>query len=420
MSEKFELNEKFWALDGVLGRRGFIVNFLIIQVISAVFITPFIYLFIVKPELMTDIFIHNGSGNPFLLSMYWIFILVCLLVECILLFPSLVRRVRDITADDDNNRIMMISSVLITLIFILNTPIASSIPLLNWIALFLIIYLMIMQGKITSEKPASELIKFNWGAFLGTWYWGIYNKVPKTLIMIPLLFVSYAWFPFMILCGLKGNEWAREKNSEKSIEDFHNAQKAQSIAFIFISPLLSILIFLLVIFSLSVSAIKYAKAHPDLKTKVEALTDRYLDVSIKTYFSKVELGTDESRFYMDPKIWVNLSEQSKRQAFDAAISYVERQEELAKSDEKSQQIVQTDNKGSSSGENENSTTVSKYTTAAKIRILSSFNNEVLASYEFDRKAFAELFNNLERRSSFKEYYEFQKKSYKFNNHPTLP
>ncbi len=427
MSGNFELNEKFWSMDGILGRRGFIVNTLIIQIISGICVAPVVYLLLFKPELILDSIMRTTITTAD--TLYLVFVLGCLILECVLFFPSILRRVRDITADDDNNNVMMISSVIITVMLIASLPFMSqSLAFkLNWISLAIVIFLMVIPGKITSEKPASELIKFNWGAFFGTWYWGIYNKVPKTLIMIPLLFTGYAWFPFMLLCGMKGNEWAREKNNQKPIEDFHGAQKAQSIAFIFIAPLLSFLIFLISVVSISVYMLSYVKAHPDFKTKIEAINDRYLDISMKAYFSNIELGKDENKFYMEPKIWINMSDSQKRQTFDAAVTYIQRQDEKAKTkkdDHKDEAAKEKDKnlelpKDETAKEKDKNLDLSKFETARTVKILSSFNNEVLASYEYDINEYSKLITP-GRKVSFKEFYKFQKNAYKFNNRPTLP
>ena len=77
--------------------------------------------------------------------------------------------------------------------------------------------------------------RFNWGAFLLTWIWGIFNKtyitliilliciLPKTALLIILLVLAI-WF------GIKGNTWAWQNKQWKSIEHFHSVQKKWAIA----------------------------------------------------------------------------------------------------------------------------------------------------------------------------------------------
>ncbi len=54
--------------------------------------------------------------------------------------------------------------------------------------------------------------KFNWGAFLLTWIWGIFNKSLIPLFLLPILFIpkvgALIYFFFAIWFGKKGNEWA--------------------------------------------------------------------------------------------------------------------------------------------------------------------------------------------------------------------
>ena len=69
--------------------------------------------------------------------------------------------------------------------------------------------------------------------------------------MIPLSFTT-AGFIFMLICGLKGNEWAYEHKKDLSLDDFHSSQQKQSLIFAIITPILviimSIVIFITCIF----------------------------------------------------------------------------------------------------------------------------------------------------------------------------
>lgn len=48
------------------------------------------------------------------------------LVNSVLLFPSVVRRIRDILGDEDDNKISVISAVLTVIMFIIYTPLGTS------------------------------------------------------------------------------------------------------------------------------------------------------------------------------------------------------------------------------------------------------------------------------------------------------
>ena len=77
MSDYFVENNKFLSLKGVLGRRDFIVNCLIIDVLELVlWITPLIVMSFVKPEFFS---VLSGSSRPLWLS---IALVVVGLVSC--------------------------------------------------------------------------------------------------------------------------------------------------------------------------------------------------------------------------------------------------------------------------------------------------------------------------------------------------
>ncbi len=85
-----------------------------------------------------------------------------------------------------------------------------------------------------TEKFPDELKKFNWGAFLTGWIWGLGNNVRIalwTLIgllsFIPVLgiLVAFAVFAFQIWLGINGNKLAWESKQWNSIEQFNDVQK---------------------------------------------------------------------------------------------------------------------------------------------------------------------------------------------------
>ena len=388
----FGLNEKFWSMDGVLGRRAFIVNVLITQIITATLITPIVYIYIlsmVSPSI--TVFLSIAS------------VLIATVISYILLFPSFVRRIRDILATEDDNTIILTTTALMILIFICSFKVP-------FISLCIFIALMCIEGKITSGLPACELVKFNWGAFIGTWIWGLFNKVPKTLLIIPLFLTPYAWFPFMLLCGLKGNEWAFEKKPTALLKDFHESQKRQSIALMLIVPILSIALYMAVVFTMTFSAVKYLKDNPNAISKVEQAFDRFLTNAVDIYFEKIELSDTDNKFYIEPQSWVNLSDRAKYQLFNVAVIYtLQKKEEKAKetSDDSKDEVSKDD------------TELKNAKTAQNVKILSSFNNEELASYVFDMAEYTKVYGK-GHNPTLKELKQYKQEAYKFNNNPTLP
>lgn len=78
------------------------------------------------------------------------------------------------------------------------------------------------------EAPESVANKFNWGAFLFNWIWGLKYKKWVLLSILVLTFIPYGFIAGIILCiiaGMKGNQWAWEEIEYKNEEDFHHAQQ---------------------------------------------------------------------------------------------------------------------------------------------------------------------------------------------------
>lgn len=77
--------------------------------------------------------------------------------------------------------------------------------------------------------PDSIANKFNWGAFLFNWIWGIKYKKWVLLIILVLAFIPYGFIAGIVMClwaGMKGNQWAWEEVQYKDEKDFHKAQQS--------------------------------------------------------------------------------------------------------------------------------------------------------------------------------------------------
>lgn len=82
------------------------------------------------------------------------------------------------------------------------------------------------RKKVSKEEFPQELKKFNWGAFLLNWIWGLMHKKYITLLyfvacLIPVIgpLAVSIWF------GCVGNKWAWESKSWNSIEEFNDVQR---------------------------------------------------------------------------------------------------------------------------------------------------------------------------------------------------
>ncbi len=90
--------------------------------------------------------------------------------------------------------------------------------------------------------------KFNWGAFLLNWIWGLGNRSYLTLLVFPIAIIGLIpvlgiivplalniWF------GIKGNTWAWQNKQWKSIEHFHEVQRKWAIAGVIVYVLSTII-----------------------------------------------------------------------------------------------------------------------------------------------------------------------------------
>ena len=263
---------------------------------------------------------------------------------------------------------------------------------------------MMTKGKISSKKPKSKIAKFNWGACFGTWMWGLYNKSYITALMLPLLLTT-GWFPFMLICGIKGNEWAYEKNKKYSeIEDFHKSQSNQSALWAVVTPIILVLGFIGIIIGSGVAVYCLTKENPKFTNMITQKAAEYQEVAVQTNFEKIELTDSEYKFYIDPQIWVKLPENSKKSMFQLALTHIAK--------EKNINVENTEARNEFKG-------IEIYN---KIKIYSSFNNELLGEYTTTpaemKKSYKKTIKG--EKGALKEYINTMNSGYKFNEHPTLP
>jgi hypothetical protein len=77
------------------------------------------------------------------------------------------------------------------------------------------------SGQGAAATIPTEVDKWNWGAFLLNWIWGIGNN---TLIAL-LMFVPFVNFVMMFVLGAKGSSWAWKNKKWESIEHFKDVQR---------------------------------------------------------------------------------------------------------------------------------------------------------------------------------------------------
>ena len=84
----------------------------------------------------------------------------------------------------------------------------------------------------------TELAKWNWGAFLLTFVWGMGHGVMRAWLVWVPNYGIYEW----VMLGLKGNRWAWEKRRWDSVEQFRQTQRKWAVAGIIVSVLFFILL----------------------------------------------------------------------------------------------------------------------------------------------------------------------------------
>lgn len=87
------------------------------------------------------------------------------------------------------------------------------------------------------DELESELKKWNWGAFLLTFVWGIGNGVMRSFLVFIPFYGLYEWF----MLGIHGNRWAWEKRRWESVEHFHRSQRSWAKAGVIVSAIVFLL-----------------------------------------------------------------------------------------------------------------------------------------------------------------------------------
>ena len=80
----------------------------------------------------------------------------------------------------------------------------------------------VTQSQLSEEL---ELAKWNWGAFLLTWVWGIFNGVLRSFMVLIPFYGIYEW----VMLGKNGNRLAWETGRWQTIEEFHKTQRKWAI-----------------------------------------------------------------------------------------------------------------------------------------------------------------------------------------------
>lgn len=301
------VNEKLYSFDGTIGRYNYFLNMVIICAISTIIMVPYTMYMYTNATTFVDLFNHTTmfAKSPVLLKIWVIFGLAGV---CTLSVSNIFRRLNDIfgTVSIARNIILSSFSVLASFFFMLPLLIVA---LTMFISFILGIVLLFTKGKITGELPYDYRKEFNWGAFWGTWIWGLFNKTYVPLFEI-LLWWTPLGFYFQLYCGLKGNEWAYKNKNCTDVTTFNKSQEVQAAIFTILSllvfPILYFIIFMVLIIALTFLAAGESKQTPDgvkPEAKVEHTMDKILNGIASVYFERYEFTDKENKFYVTDEDW---------------------------------------------------------------------------------------------------------------------
>ncbi len=321
MDKNLDFNSRLFSFNGVIGRYNFFLNYICIAAISYVLLIPYqVYIL----SNLKSFFEHTNSWDLFAASPLSIKLLqiIVVLVSGILYCSNIFRRMNDITGKVSLNINILCSIIYFCSAFTFLSsekllPVFYTFMLTN---LIITIILLSIKGKITSQMPADNNKIFNWGAFLGTWIWGLFNKSYIPLFMLLLWFTPLGLY-FSIYCGLKGNEWAFRNKKEDNIDKFNESQRNQAIIFSIISLVLVPIIFFISIIGIIAGIREQVINNPELRTKLNVFAEQAKESIYSAYFVSHEITQNENKYYIQPDLWNTFSFSDKTKVLDLAASY---------------------------------------------------------------------------------------------------
>ena len=169
-----------------------------------------------------------------------------------------------------------------------------------------------------SNVPSEVKNKFNWGAFLLSWIWGIGNKTYITLIYLILGLIPIVNLGILIWFGIKGNEWAWRNKQFKSIPEFHENQKKWVVWSIICWVVFIILVQFLLVIGIFISFLNDSTDNPEGTGKTTSKLERMMDKMATIYFQSYTIGENENRFYVLESDWKRFSFDEKVKLLDFA------------------------------------------------------------------------------------------------------
>lgn len=322
---ELQVNEKLYSFDGVIGRHAYLVNMVIICALSSLIVLPY----------TTYLYTHLGSFEdlfefpkmflkaPLILKL-WVFFGTA--GVCTLSVSNIFRRLNDIIGEKRTGTNIAICAISVLASFSFLLPfIASAVAII--ISFVIGIVLLFTRGKITGLLPYDYKKEFNWGAFFGTWIWGLFNKTYITLWEL-ILWLTPLSFYFQLYCGLKGNEWAFKNKNCTDVKEFNKSQETQATVFAILSlvviPILYVLLIIGIIAIIAFFAVSIDSQTPQSAdqpaVKKESFIDNMMNGIISLYFERYEITDDENKFYISNDDWETADFKDKKDMLDLAAS----------------------------------------------------------------------------------------------------
>ncbi len=318
-NSELSVNTKLFGFEGIQGRRDYFLNIVYISMISSIVTLPYIFWVVKSATTMEDVmFMQNlFASAPILLKIWTV---ITLLLIGLASASNAVRRLNDIAGKVINplNLICGIIILISNLYFVIPFQVSVFAILINFI---LSIILLCKSGAITSKMPYDNTKIFNWGAFFGTWIWGLFNKSYKPLWYIILFFTPLS-FLFQLVCGLKGNEWAYYNKKCDDVSEFNKSQETQATVFSILALVIFPVLYTVLITALVV-VLAFVAADTD-KHEDSAQTAKRIESVLtnlaESQFERYEIKQDVNNFYVNPSDWAASTFSDKKDLLEAAAS----------------------------------------------------------------------------------------------------
>ena len=309
MEDELRLNTKLFGFDGIIGRRDFFLNGVIISALTLFYILPQTIWLTSNMETLFDYF-NSGrlfSSAPILLK---IWVLLGTALVCTIGVSNIFRRLNDIIGEVKTNINLICSAIYVLASFSILLPMGIS-SLIVITSFIMTLVLLFKKGKITSTYPYD------------TWIWGLFNKSFKTLWMLILWLTPWSTH-FALYCGLRGNEWAFNNKNCTDVEAFNKSQEKQTTIFailaFLIGPIIYILIFTAIMGFMMFAVVDETKNTPSTEpTAIEKLGN-VLDTVSSAYFEGHTIAENENKFFVLDSDWKGYSFSEKKDILDMAAS----------------------------------------------------------------------------------------------------